>query len=120
VPNAFPLLLLVLALVATGCGWHAVGWFSLLIGLTMGLLIGLVGFALGMMGGGDVKLLGGLGAVLGTQQLWPVLFWIAVAGGLVGLIGRWRKQREVPYVPAIAAGLLLFLLVGGPLDVVQH
>src|SRR5215469_1571613 len=75
VPNAFPLLLLVLALVATGYGWHAVGWLSLLIGLTVGLVIGLISFGLGMMGGGDVKLLGSLGALMGMQQFWPVLFW---------------------------------------------
>jgi prepilin peptidase CpaA len=120
VPNALPLLLLILAVIATGLGWHAAGWMSLMIGFAGGLLAGLVGFALGMMGGGDVKLLAGLGAVLGMERVLPVLFWVAVVGGLMGVIGRLRKQREIPYVPAIAAGLLLFLVLGGPLDVVRR
>jgi len=120
IPNALPLLLLILAVAACALSWHDIGWFSFAIGMILAFVVGLAGFGLGMLGGGDVKLMAALGAVLGMERLWPVLFWVALAGGVLGVVGRWRKQREIPYAPAIAAGLLLFLLVGGPLDVLHH
>jgi prepilin peptidase CpaA len=99
--------------------WHAAGlplWPGVAFQLGLALLVfalfaGL--FALGMMGGGDVKLLG----ALALWFPWPVLLWLltlmAVGGGLVTLATvidhRWRKKPgrpEIPYGVAIAlAGL---------------
>ncbi|MCI0455563.1 MAG: prepilin peptidase [Gemmataceae bacterium] len=116
VPDVFALLLLAWAGLATALGLHTVGWLALVGGLVIGLAAGLVGFALGVMGGGDVKALAALGAILGSSRCLPVLFWVALAGGVLGVIARLRGEREVAYLPAIAGGLLLFLILGGPLD----
>lgn len=58
--------------------------FSLL-GLAMGLGIFIVPFLLGGMGGGDVKLLAGLGAWLGPKNILITALYTGVAGGILAL-----------------------------------
>ena len=61
-----------------GAGWSVVGWF-------LGVAFFLPFFALGGMGGGDVKLLAALGAWLGPgPTVWVALFSL-IAGGVLGL-----------------------------------
>ena len=70
-------------------------------------------FALGMMGGGDVKLLGGLALWLPLQPMLTLLVVMSVLGGAVTAvtvlhhkIGRHMGRPEIPYGVAIAlAGL---------------
>ncbi len=71
-------------------------------------------FALGQMGGGDVKLIGALALWFPVQpMIWLLIVMSLVGGGvtLVMMIDRWRRQDkapvEIPYGVAIAiAGLL--------------
>ncbi|MBO9575941.1 MAG: prepilin peptidase [Sphingobium sp.] len=70
-------------------------------------------FAIGMMGGGDVKMLGALALWLPWQALVTLLVVMALAGGLITLatvihhrVAQKDGQPEVPYGVAIAlAGL---------------
>src|SRR5690554_416706 len=101
-------------------------FFSFYRGLTLLL------FALGGMGGGDVKLGAAVFAWAGTQSLWPALFVVGVTGLLLAVLGlladalskhyppplksRRRKlaralsaKRGVPYGVALAAGGLAAL-----------
>lgn len=71
-------------------------------------------FALGQMGGGDVKLIGALALWLPFQALSGMLIVMALAGGAITLAfvadQRWRRNAgpiEVPYGVAIAIGGLL-------------
>lgn len=99
--------------------WIACG-LPLWPGVAAQLLVGLIVFALfaalfaaGMMGGGDVKLLGALALWLPWQALLSLLVLMAVLGGLVTIVTvadhKLRKkqgQPEIPYGVAIAvAGL---------------
>jgi prepilin peptidase CpaA len=61
-------------------GWSGAAWS--LAGWTVGVLIFLAPFALGGLGGGDVKLLGALGAWLGPGDV----FWLALYTGVAGLV----------------------------------
>lgn len=68
---------------ATG-GWMA-GATSL-AGWGLGILIFLLPFALGGLGGGDVKLLGALGAWLGpTEAVWLGIY-TGIAGGILAIV----------------------------------
>ncbi len=40
----------------------------------------------------------------------PLLFWIAMAGGVFSAIAYVKGRRDLAYVPAIALGFLAFLL----------
>lgn len=110
IPDWISAALLVAALGALSVGAHPAGWRGLVIGLVLGFSISLALYALGALGGGDVKLLTALGAVLGPAALLSCLFWVAVAGGVLALVAKWRGQKELAYVPAIAAGLLMYLV----------
>ncbi|PCG15239.1 MULTISPECIES: A24 family peptidase [Sphingomonas] len=73
-------------------------------------------FAIGQMGGGDVKLIGALALWLAPFRLLDMLLMMSLAGGALTIVfmieRRWRPREgpvEVPYGVAIAvAGLLMF------------
>ena len=59
------------------------------------------------MGGADAKLL----MVIALVMPQPAVFlWIALAGGIQGLLAFGLRKKEVPYIVAIFAGSLLFSL----------
>lgn len=62
-----------------------------LAGLFFGLLIFLPIFALGGMGGGDVKLMGAIGALVGLWNFRAVFVFIAISGGIMALAMLWYK-----------------------------
>jgi prepilin peptidase CpaA len=114
-------------------GWRGTG--SALLGTLAGAGVFLIFYLLGGMGGGDVKLMAGFGALLGAKQLFQAALWTAgcggvmalavIAGGLVRDLWMRRKSSEagapsagqsvrraesIPYAPAIAAGVWLSLV----------
>ena len=116
-------------------GWHGAG--SALLGTVTGAAVFLIFYLLGGMGGGDVKLMAGFGAVLGARQLLEAALWTAGCGGLMAVAviaasqlrqfwtGRQRvpateppapgstlrtRRESIPYAPAIAAGVWLSLV----------
>lgn len=86
-----------------------VGVASIVFGLFVGA------FALGQMGGGDVKMIGAVALWLPFAKLADLLIGMALIGGVITLAfvieRRWRKGTgpvEIPYGVAIAiAGLLV-------------
>jgi len=115
VPDLIPCAVLACAVVGRLLGSGAGGWLGLCGGLALGLLLTVPLFFLGGLGGGDVKLIAALGAVLGPLGLLSALFWTALAGGVLAILAALRGRRDFAYVPAIAAGMLLHvaLAVGG-------
>jgi len=107
VPDWIAMAILTCALLATAFGWGAVQWPGLIAGLLLGLACSAAVFYLGGLGGADVKLVAALGAAVGPGSLLCVLFWTAIAGGLLALAAKSRGKRDFAYVPAIAAGLLI-------------
>ena len=99
-----------------------------LAGSLMGFVVFLVFYLLGGMGGGDVKLMAGFGAILGGW--WPTFMaalMAALIGGLMAVgyllvktVRRWARPASVtsgsglkdsiPYAPAISLGVLLSFL----------
>jgi prepilin peptidase CpaA len=91
-----------------------------LAGTFIGFMVFFVFFLLGGMGAGDIKLMGGFGAVLGASQTLQAAFLTAIVGALFAmlylLVRKMRKpqttpdagEREaIPYAPAITVGVLL-------------
>lgn len=110
---------------AVQCSQH--GWSGLwagLLGCGAGFGVFLIFYLLGGMGGGDVKLMAGFGALLGVGRLVEAALWTAGVGGVlaIGYLG-WVRLRQrgtrraaaapaeaIPYAPAIAAGVWLSLV----------
>jgi prepilin peptidase CpaA len=110
-------------LLAFDRGWR--GALSALGGALGGFLVFLVFYLLGGMGGGDVKLMAGLGALLGAENVLAAALWTAACGGMLAMFclavsalrRLWTKPsgesgavRTIPYAPAIAVGSWLALL----------
>jgi prepilin peptidase CpaA len=115
-------------------GWRGTG--SALLGTLAGAGVFLIFYVLGGMGGGDVKLMAGFGALLGARRLFEAALWTAGCGGVMALafiatglirdlLGRGKAPRDpaaaaavqssrtaqsIPYAPAIAAGVWLSLV----------
>jgi len=133
------------AALAGGLGWQtgqygAMGLAYALGGAAAGFAAFLVFYLLGGMGGGDIKLMAGFGALLGASRLAEAALWTAGAGGLIALgVLAWRFLRKrsspapgkvsgsmppavdsippavdsIPYAPAIALGVWLALVPKG-------
>jgi prepilin peptidase CpaA len=114
-------------------GWR--GGITALLGALAGFAVFLIFYLLGGMGGGDVKLMAGFGAVLGTSRLIEAALWTAACGGIFAAVAigfsavrgllRARFQtrdglkpapggrpslQSIPYAPAFAAGVWLSLV----------
>jgi prepilin peptidase CpaA len=125
---------LALAALAGGfsCQCWAMGWrgaAAALVGTAAGFGVFLIFYLLGGMGGGDVKLMAGFGAMLGAGRLLQAAFWTALIGGILAVVviavhtvSHRRKTGSpsgdlgaarplfIPYAPAIACGVWLTLL----------
>jgi prepilin peptidase CpaA len=83
-------------------GWRGAG--AALLGTVTGAAVFLIFYLLGGMGGGDVKLMAGFGAVLGARQLLEAALWTAGCGGVMALVviaasqlrQFWTVKRRVP------------------------
>ncbi|MBL8175706.1 MAG: prepilin peptidase [Bryobacterales bacterium] len=117
-----------LSALLAGFLWHVSqqGWSGVLtaaVGAGAGFLIFLVFYLLGGMGGGDVKLMAGFGALLGLSRLIEAALWTAIIGAVLAALviaasslRRWvrkdaaQKPLAIPYAPAITAGVWLSLV----------
>jgi prepilin peptidase CpaA len=112
-------------------GWRGAG--SALGGTLAGAGVFLIFYLAGGMGGGDVKLMAGFGALLGVRLLLEAALWTAACGGLMAVAvialrairDLWAARNSaragspavqpgartdsIPYAPAIAAGVWLSL-----------
>ena len=105
--------------------WSA-GLIASLIGLAAGFglfygvgVLGKLAFKKDAMGFGDVKLMGGLGALFGWQAVLFILFVSAFAGSIVGggLIAMKKKElsSRIPYGPYLAVAALIWMMGGSRL-----
>jgi prepilin peptidase CpaA len=124
-----------------GLGWQIgqSGWLGVLYalgGAAAGFAVFLVFYLMGGMGGGDVKLMTGFGALLGVWGVIAAALWTAGVGGLIaaGVLAFRALRRalggktvvsvpataeeiefreSIPYAPAIALGVWLSLVPKG-------
>ncbi|WP_298692901.1 prepilin peptidase [uncultured Sphingomonas sp.] len=99
--------------------WWASGlslWPGVAVQLAVGgvaLLIFMGAFAIGAMGGGDVKLIAALGLWLVPPDFLQMIVWMSIGGGLLTVVmmiahrvRRQEGQLEIPYGIAIAAATI--------------
>jgi prepilin peptidase CpaA len=76
----------------------AYGWRGLLLSLAGGCIFGgvfLLFFLIRAMGAGDVKLAAALGSIIGPAASWQVLFFTALAGGVMAVVVMVAKRRTL-------------------------
>lgn len=112
---------------AFGGIWQHLGAMGIMFAVTYTM------FSLGMMGGGDSKLGSGLGLWIGLKGLLPFIFYMAIMGGIIGVVtivlrrkkffknpapGGWVAQAQegrsaIPYGVAISFGAWVAFLYTG-------
>ncbi|MEZ6129757.1 MAG: prepilin peptidase [Planctomycetaceae bacterium] len=115
VPDWITVALVLFAASAAWFGWAGIRWWMVGSGAALGLVVGLALHRFAGFGGGDGKLIAGIGAFLGPVGLLFVLFWMALAGGVLALVAMYRGQRDYAYGPAILLGYIGYLVY--PADV---
>ncbi len=88
----------------------ASGFHDTMLGFSLCAVIGLVSFIARGLGGGDVKLVVALGAILGLSGVVPVLFNCLVIAAIIGLLNLAVRGTLVPRLQ-VTAGRLLAALV---------
>lgn len=111
IPNSVTFGLMATALLLHGLlsGWGGV--FFSLKGLGLGLALLLLPYILGGMGAADVKLMAGVGAVIGPIHIFKTFFIIALLGGLVAIVMLVVRKDLLPAMKRI--GRALMALIGG-------
>lgn len=127
IPDIFPLIIFILGVSFSffnpqlGIEWK-IRLFNSLLGAISGsgllLALGYIGkkiFKQDAMGEGDIKLLCGIGALLGMQKTFSTLLIASFIGSVIGvtLIAAKRIQRKsyIPFGPFIAAGAYINLFL---------
>ncbi len=103
-----------------------VGFLNCLLGWSVGGGVFFFFWLLKAMGGGDVKLMAGVGAFLGWPQILDALFFTALCGGVMGLLFIvWKRRSKgdadeetvpvrkqtLPYGVAISVGTILSMIL---------
>ena len=85
IPNCLTLPAIALGFVLNflGNGWN--GLLSAFLGLLVGMSLLMLPYLVGGMGGGDVKLIGGLGALLGSHAILSVFLYTSLVGGVIAI-----------------------------------
>lgn len=114
------LLCAALLLIGTLSSGFSQGWRGMadgLLGAAVGFVVFLIPYGLGGLGGGDVKLMAGCGALTGTQGILPALLLVSAAGAATSIMCLlWSRMRgkvapaAIPYAPAIVAGSFVVAL----------
>lgn len=100
-----------------------VGWLNSLLGILLGggLLLAIAwGYQLLTkregMGGGDIKLLALIGAFLGWQSIFPIIFLASLGGTAIGvplmLLRRENARFALPFGPFLSFAAMIYLLWG--------
>jgi prepilin peptidase CpaA len=82
-------------------------------GAAVGFALLVAFYLMGGLGGGDLKLMAGLGALLGPSSVLTAAVLGAIAGAImaaVTIVFR-RSQRAIPYAPALVLGAWMALVL---------
>ncbi len=71
------------------------GWLSHLIGFGVGFGIFFIFYILRIIGGGDVKLMAGLGAIMGYPFILGLAFYSLIAGAFLGILEMAINRRVI-------------------------
>jgi prepilin peptidase CpaA len=83
-------------------------------GTFLGLGLLLIFYIMGMMGAGDVKLMGAIGSILGPSGVFKAFLFTAIAGGVYAIIVMAAKGQLMPFLKRIVLSLKLSLLTRKP------
>ncbi|MCM3759765.1 prepilin peptidase [Alkalihalobacillus oceani] len=118
IPDRVLLFFAALILLIRLCFLPSEPWWDAFLGAAAGfaLLYAIATVSCGGMGGGDVKLFGVLGLILGWQNTLLAFFLSCLYGALLGgaalVIGKVERRKPVPFAPFIVLGTITAYFFG--------
>ena len=94
-----------------GMGFHPYSIVCTVAGSALGFLS--LPFILGWLGAGDVKLMGALGAILGSAIIPRVAFYSVLAGGLLALFALVGKKFKLRGLTSVWLDFKLLIMTKG-------
>jgi len=95
------------------------GGISSIKGFVLGLILLFIPFALGGMGGGDVKLLGVIGAIKGPDFVFSVFLVAALIGGIISIVVMIRQGNFTERFKAVIFTFLSMLHLIPPVNLLK-
>lgn len=93
IPNELTAGMAVLGMALAVSGTSGLSGVGSILGICFGLLLMMPGYTLGATGAGDVKLMAGVGAIVGPALVLSAFLFTAIAGGVLALIVAVRRRR---------------------------
>jgi prepilin peptidase CpaA len=93
IPNELTAGMAALGIALAVSGTSGLSGAGSIIGICFGLLLMMPGYTLGATGAGDVKLMAGVGAIVGPALVLSAFLFTAIAGGVLALIVAIRRRR---------------------------
>lgn len=94
IPNILTFPVMVIALAYQGIMSGLDGLLFSAAGLALGIALLIVPYLFGVMGAGDVKLMGAVGAILGARGAFIAFLFSSIAGGIYALIILFVRRKE--------------------------
>ena len=114
IPNVLTFSAILTSFIAHGFKSGVSGLIYSFEGLFLGLALLIVFYFLGMMGAGDVKLMGAVGSILGPAGVFKAFLFTAIVGGIYAVIVLAYHGQLVGFMKRIALSLKLSLMTRGP------
>ena len=93
IPNELTAAMTSIGIALAVSGTSGVSLGASLAGFCLGLLLMMPGYALGATGAGDVKLMAGVGAIVGPALVLSAFLFTSVAGGVLAVMVASRRKR---------------------------
>jgi len=114
IPNALTFPIMITGVIVHGYKGGASGLIYSMEGLFLGLALLIVFYFMGMMGAGDVKLLGAVGSILGPAGVFKAFLFTAIVGGIYALVVLAYNGQLAGFIKRFALSVKLSLMTRGP------
>jgi prepilin peptidase CpaA len=115
IPNFLTFPVMLIGLTAHGFTSGVLGLIYSFEGLFLGLALLIVFYFFGVMGAGDVKLMGAVGSLLGPAGIFKAFLFTAIVGGIYALIVLSYKDQLLCFKKQIMPSLKLSLITRRPM-----
>jgi len=114
IPNALTFPVMIIGLTVHGFKSGGSGFIYSIEGLFLGLALLIVFYFMGMMGAGDVKLMGAVGSIMGPAGVFKAFLFTAIVGGIYALFVLAYHGQLAGFMKRFALSVKLSLMTRGP------
>ncbi|MEO0467701.1 MAG: prepilin peptidase [Pseudomonadota bacterium] len=98
IPNWLNGLIAALGFAALGVSGLPLAEIGIHVGIALAVfVVSFILFSFGVFGGGDAKMIPAVALWMGPVAMAPFMFWMALIGGMIGIVGIVSKKAPLPH-----------------------